>query len=393
MRKSVAFLVGLVSLTGLLAAGCNRERPVQFGAVLPLTGDKAIYGVPIRNGIELAAERIRQDPELAYPFELTILDSQSDPQRATELLKQLYREQNALAVIGGVTTDSALAMVSAADEADRILLSPSASSPQLTGISHNFFRIFPSDFKEGTKMGNFAAGTLGAKTAVILAAESPYARGIQEVFKTEFERQEGEVLEVIEYPQVTTEFGDPVRQAVELKPEAIYVADYADQIVRVLAELRAQNYRGRILTTSAFNTPTALEEAGDQAEGVLLTQALFDPESEDPKVQSFLQAYREKYGEMPGLYAAHGYDAMMTLAEVLGEVGRRPTDFPQGIRGLRNYSGVTGPIQFDEKGDVQRFPRVYILQGGSTADYDKVIEAKREQIRRQLEDLRRRTGG
>lgn len=393
MRKSVAFFVGLVSLTGLLAAGCNRERPVQLGAVLPLTGDKAIYGVPIRNGVELAAEQIRQNPEFPYPFELTILDSQSDPQRATELLKQLYKEQNALAVIGGVTTDSALAMVNAADEANRILLSPSASSPQLTGISQNFFRIFPSDFKEGTKMGNFAAQTLGAKTAVILAAESPYARGIQEVFKTEFERQEGKVLEVIEYPQGTTDFAEPVQQAVDLKPEVVYVADYADQIVRVLDQLRAQNFRGRILTTSAFNTPTALEEAGDKSEGVLLTQALFDPDSQDPKVQSFLQAYREKYGEMPGLYAAHGYDAMMTLAEVLQNVGRKPVDFPQGIRGLRNFNGVTGPIQFDEKGDVQRFPRVYILQGGATADYDKVLEAKREEIRRRLEDLRRRTGG
>ena len=47
-------------------------------------------------------------------------------------------------------------MVSVADDAERVLLSPSASSLELTGISRNFFRVFFSDFDEGTTMGMFA---------------------------------------------------------------------------------------------------------------------------------------------------------------------------------------------------------------------------------------------
>ena len=74
-----------------------------------------------------------------------------------------------LAVIGGVTTAEALEMVSVADREGLVLLSPSASSPQLTGISKNFFRIFISDFREGTKMGNFAAGQMELSSVVILA--------------------------------------------------------------------------------------------------------------------------------------------------------------------------------------------------------------------------------
>ena len=96
--------------------------------------------------------------DVAYHvFELTILDSESDPQKAAQHLTQLF-EDGTLAVIGGVTTAEALAMVPAADLANRVLLSPSASSPELTGISEFFFRVFFSDFDEGIKMGHFAAG-------------------------------------------------------------------------------------------------------------------------------------------------------------------------------------------------------------------------------------------
>src|SRR5690606_11938136 len=115
-------------------------------------------------------------------LELVVKDSQADPQLAVQLLGEAYG-QGALAAIGGVTSDEALAMVKVAEERDRILISPSASSPALTGASSNFFRVFPSDFVEGTKMATFAAGTLDLEDAMILATEAPYGRGIQEVFK------------------------------------------------------------------------------------------------------------------------------------------------------------------------------------------------------------------
>ena len=37
---------------------------------------------------------------------------------------------------------------------------------------------------------------------VILAKEDAYAKGIQQVFKTEFERYGGEVLDLIEFPSL-----------------------------------------------------------------------------------------------------------------------------------------------------------------------------------------------
>jgi branched-chain amino acid transport system substrate-binding protein len=391
IARPFLFLLAAAALAAGLAA-CGGGGAVQVGAVLPLTGEFAIYGEPIGQGLELAYEQVQANEDLGFDIALEIEDSASDPQQAAALARQLY-DAGAVAVIGGVTTDEALAMVAAADRAQKVLLSPSASSPRLTGISRNFYRIFPSDFREGTKMGNFAAQTLGIDSAVIVAAESPYARGIQDIFKTEFERYGGEVPAVIEYPPDTEDFAAVVEQVLEQQPVAVYVADYARNTAEIVRQLRAHDFGGKILATSAFATPAMLTELGEAAEGVLVTQTAMPPD--DPAVASFSQAFEEKYGHPPSLWAAHGYDALMVLVQAMQDGGTRPDDLWRGMRSIRNFTGASGVIQFDERGDVSKFPRTFVVDDGQLVDYERAVEEQRQEILRRIEQLNRsraRTG-
>jgi len=380
----------LLSVLVIAAAGSScSEQTVLIGAVLPLTGSAEIYGKPIRNGIELAFAEVTAG-DLAYTLELTTVDSGSDPARAAEQAAALY-DQGAIAIIGGVTSAEALEMVEAADRAERILISPSASQPQLTGISKNFYRVFSSDFLEGTKMGNFATSTLDLETAVIVAEQQPYARGIQAVFKEAFERQGGKVLEVIEYPANTSDFSGLLDRVVTLRPRAVYLAAYANEVAAMIRELRRLGFAGTILTTSSFASPQAIREAGPSAEGVFLTQAVFEVDSETPESRSFVEAYRDKYGTDPDLYAAHGYDAMKVLAAALRATQRAtPTEMWKGMRSIRDHQGVTGSLQFDEKGDVQKYPRVYIIKDGAPADYEGEVGEKRRELEEKRRELERR---
>jgi branched-chain amino acid transport system substrate-binding protein len=282
-------------------------------------------------------------------------------------------------------------MIPVIDKAERVLLSPSATSPSLTGISSMFFRVIPSDLREGAKMGNFVAQELDINRVVIIAAQSPYATGIQDVFKSEFERYGGEVPAVVEYPTGTIDFGSFVDEALSHDPEAVYVADYAFEIGNIIQLVRQKGFRGRILTTHAFAAPSYFGQVGNASEGVLLTQVVFDPAGEDPVVRRFVDAYREKYGETPNSFAAHGYDAMMVIGQVIksGEIhsGR---DFYQELRNVRDFVGAAGPVQFDEKGDVGKFPRVYAIEGGELVDFEIVVEERKREIQRRLRELQQR---
>jgi len=372
-------------------AGCPADRPVTVGVVAPLSGQWELYGRPIANGIELAHEQLSADPSFPRPIELAVRDSQSDPKKSAALLRQVYEDDGAMVAIAGVTTPEALEMIPVIDDEEKVLISPSATSPRLTGISQYFFRVLPSDFREGAKMGNFVAQELDIKRVVILAAESPYAKGIQDVFKSEFERYGGEVLAVIEYPTGTTDFSQYVREALSHAPQAVYVADYAFEIGSIINLVKRQDFRGRILTTSAFAAPGVFDQVGEAAEGVLLTQVVFNPDSDEPAVRRFVDAYQAKYSSKPNFYAAHGYDAMMVIGAVLrdGDI-HSARDFYKELRNLRDFVGAAGPVQFDEKGDVGKFPRVYAIQDGELADFETVIEQRKREIQERLDELRRR---
>ena len=128
---------------------------------------------------------------------------------------------------------------------------------------------------------------------------------------------------------------------------------------------------------------------------MFLTQAVFEVGSEDPKIQAFVAGYREKYGFAPGLYAAHGYDAMMILSEAIRSNSGQSDDLWKSMRSIRGFTGVTGTIQFDERGDVQKFPRVYVIQNGNLVDYEREIEQKRKELLerlRALQDAQRERG-
>lgn len=389
-RKHLIFL-GI----SLALLGCPKSESIQIAAIVPATGPFEIYGQAVKKGVELAYEELKADPKFALPLELTVVDSGGDPAAAAQKLEELFGS-GAMAAIGGVMSDEALEMVAVADRFNRVLISPSASNPQLTGISKNFYRVFPSDSREGTKMGNFAAQKLGMETAVIVAKSDTYARGIKEVFQAEFERNGGSVVEVIEYP-AGADLSGLIDRVINLNPQGVYLAAFAEDIGQMISELRKKGFKGKILTTSAFAAPAAIEQTGESGEGVFLTQAAFDAASEDPKVQAFVEAFQAKYGLNPDLYAAHGYDSLMVLVAGLEGGDLEATELWKTVRGLRDFTGVTGTIQFDERGDAQKFPRVYVVEDGNLRDYEKDIEERRrnllEKLRKLEEAQRRRNSG
>lgn len=400
-RTSKTWIV-LLLFASVLGGACTQEKVTRIGAALPLSGDWSLYGESIRRGIELAHDQLVQEHEsgeFPHQIELFVEDTESQPSKAVEALHKLIDEDGVHAVIGGVTSAEALAMIDVADQKEVVLLSPSASSPDLTEqkSTRYFYRIYPSDFREGTQLASWTALNLDLQNVVVVSVNTPFARGVSRVFQNEFERYDGEVLEEIVYPEGEGEYSGIARQVLSHEPQAVYIADFAEPVKGLIDALKAAGYEGRILTTSAFAAPDILRATGENAEDVVLAQTMFDPDSEEPHIQQFVEAYREEYGETPGLFAAHGYDAMRVMAQAsLSGSSGITSEFWKGIRGLGDYQGVTGAITFDTKGDVGKFPRVYVVKDGHLRDYDKVLEErkreiqeKRKQLFQKLERLRR----
>ncbi|MCS7181699.1 MAG: ABC transporter substrate-binding protein, partial [Thermoanaerobaculum sp.] len=171
--------IGWLLVGSLFATGC--ERKLMIGVVLPETGDAAVYGASIKTGVKLAFDEARAAQKLPHGLLVEYRDSGSDPARAASLAESLYKE-GALAIIGGVTTPEAQAMIPIADRRERVLISPSASAPQLARMSVYFFRVYPSDDLEGAKAAALITNTLSKRRVLVVQEDNPYTRGLLPVF-------------------------------------------------------------------------------------------------------------------------------------------------------------------------------------------------------------------
>ena len=422
----------------LLAAGCGPEVPtVNFSAILPMTGPAGIYGEEIANGIQLRQDRLMSgEEELAYNVVVEVIDSEGDPDQAASLLDTAF--STSLAAIGGATSDEALAMVPVADDAGRVLVSPSASSPELSGASEYFYRLFPSAEIEASTMATFLRDRVNVQRLALVVEDSAFgtslADSVELVWGTELA---GRVTFTPSSDQNAM-----VQEALGYEADGIYVAASGAALAEAIQALRLAGFEGsgkRLATSSSLMIEAVLDAAGPAANDVYMTAPVFDVNSPDEPTASFVADYREKFTDpaawtayqealaenerakaavqgmdlgdsglataraeaeaaaealataedalnTPSYYAGLGYDSMGVLIGALAEleVINVPSDFLKGMRGIRELPGVTGTIQFRETGDVQKFTRIYQIVGGEPVDFEQYWD---EYTRKRLEEM------
>jgi len=387
MYRRVGLTIGALAVLSLVLVGCG-SKPV-VGVLLPTTGEAGTYGESIASGVRLAISDARDREELPAGFEVVWVDTESDPALAVSELRRLVSERGVKMVIAGATSAEAQAIVGVLDELEVVCLSPTASTPGISRRSKLFFRIFPSDELEGHTAARFMFDRLGQARAVVYSGGGDYATGIEPEFENQFvDALGGEIV-----ARIDLDDGEWRAASDAVVPSsgvgAVYVIGYAQQILEVILHLRESGYVGKIVTTSAFFNDQIINEAGAAAEGVLFPLPPFDRTSDKEPVLGFVNRYMDALGTAPDVFAAHGYDAMWLTIQVMTIAN--PPDTNE-IRkafhfGMNELMGVTGPILFDDYGDVKHYPKMFIVKDGQVLSYQRYIKTERERILREVQDL------
>lgn len=287
---------------------------------------------------------------------LRVMDDSGRPEVAIRIAEELVDDPAVVAVVGHLTSGTSLAAVRVYGEARRpvAMISPSASSPDLSGVNPYFFRICPSDLSHGAQLARFARGTLGARRIGVIYIDDDYGRGLRLSFAAEFRHLGGDIVE--EDPVLsTTPSLEPYLSRLN-RANGIDALMLATERSGGELALREMGRLGVHWATLGGDALTGIEGAGSLAEGVRLSSAYLADRPGERNTQ-FVDAYARAYpGERPDHRGAGAYDAIQILATVLVSAGtdrhairdrlaRIGTDVPA-------YEGVTGSIAFDAHGDV-----------------------------------------
>jgi len=117
------------------------------------------------------------------------------------------------------------------------------------------------------------------------------------------------------------------------------------------------------LAGDGAQSPEFIKLAGAAADGVVASSPGV-PLAKMPGGKGFTERFNAKYGQIQ-IYAPYAYDAVMTLVDAMQKANStQPAKYlPELARITRE--GVTGPIAFDERGDLKGGPiTLYVVKRG-----------------------------
>ena len=360
-RRSTRSLAAAGGALMLLLAGCadgagggdGDAGTVTVGFISPVTGFAAALGTDMKRGWELYWE-MNGDTVGDVQVQTVFEDDAGDPEVALTKARRLVEQEGVDMVAGPVLANTALAV------ADYVA-GQGLPTLHITGADDLTQRAFdPNILRAGytSSQSNFPAGTWayeeGHRTAVTLCPD--YAFGWESCggFVSAFTDAGGEITKQLWNPLGTQDFSTYVSQIQRLDPDIVFIGS-AGGPDAILFYNAWQDFGAAdipLVGNCCFADEVFLREVGDKAAGVQsFTYWAAGRESEE--VSTFVDAYEEKHGEVPSLYAAGSYLMAQITAQTLAETdGAVDDSFIETASGLTFDDSVYGPIAFDDTNNI-----------------------------------------
>ena len=369
MKKVISMLL-VAALAVMMGSACFAEEgTLKIGFIGPLTGAAAVYGTSCLQGAQVAVDEI--NAQGGMQIELIAQDDEHDPEKSVNAYNTLW-DEGAQMIVGCVTTGPCKAVSAEAYNDRMFMLTPSASSTEVTAGKDNMYQVCFTDPNQGSASAQFIVDNgLATKVAVIYNNADAYSTGIYQTFVANAAELGLEVVSVTTFTDDTTDFSVQLTDAKDNGADLVFLPIYYTPASMILSQANAMEYAPTffgvdgmdgILTMEGFDTSLA--------EGLMLLTP-FAADAEDERTQTFVAAYQAAYTDVPTQFSADGYDAVYALYEASlqgGITGDTSTEdaceILVKVMPEITVSGLTGEMDWDANGEVTKTPKAVVIQNG-----------------------------
>ena len=369
MKKVISMLL-VAALAVMMGSACFAEEgTLKIGFIGPLTGAAAVYGTSCLQGAQIAVDEI--NAKGGMQIELIAQDDEHDPEKSVNAYNTLW-DEGAQMIVGCVTTGPCKAVSAEAYNDRMFMLTPSASSTEVTAGKDNMYQVCFTDPNQGSASAQFIVDNgLATKVAVIYNNADAYSTGIYQTFVANAAELGLEVVSVTTFTDDTTDFSVQLTDAKDNGADLVFLPIYYTPASMILSQANAMEYAPTffgvdgmdgILTMEGFDTSLA--------EGLMLLTP-FAADAEDERTQTFVAAYQAAYTDVPTQFSADGYDAVYALYEaslqggITGETSTEDAcEILVSVMPEITVSGLTGEMDWEANGEVTKTPKAVVIQNG-----------------------------
>ena len=367
--------------SGKSDSGSSDADTFKIGGIGPTTGDAAIYGTAVKNGIQLAVDEINaaggiNGKQIEYKFE----DDQADSEKSVNAYNTL-KDWGMQILMGTVTSGSCTAVASETDSDHMFQITPSGTAVESVQDHDNVFRLCFSDPEQGTKSAEYIAkNKLATKIAVIYNSSDVYSNGIYTNFAAEAKK---EGLDIVAAEAFTadnkTDFSVQLKKAQSAGADLVFLPIYYQEASAILQQAAKLDYHPTFFGCDGLDGILGVEGFDKSlAEGTMLLTP-YASDAQDEKTQEFTKAYEDKYGETPNQFAADAYDAIYAIKAAVEEADVTPDmDYSEMCDKLMDamtkikIDGLTGVdgITWEKNGEPNKAPKGVKIENGAYVSMD-----------------------
>ena len=331
------------------------DEPFVIGAMDALTGVAESYGNPIQQAKLLAVEEINAAGGInGRMLEIVFEDSKCAAADAVTAYNKLTDVDGVKIILGTTCSGAMLGAAPLAEREGVIMLSASATNPDIATAGDYIFRTAINDLQLGIDIGN-TLWVDGIRSLATITESTDYAEGARRTSVARFEELGGTVVAAEAYATETIDFRSQVTKLINENPDAILLTAQGEVSGgTIVKQARELGYTGPMYSEVVPTQPDALSIAGDAATG--LKAVVPDEDLATETGRNFLANFEARYGYVAPLpwFQGSAYDDVYIAAECLKQTGddQNSDGFRDCLYGL-TFSGAIGDnYSFDDNGDV-----------------------------------------
>jgi len=366
MRKGFLALVAVLVL-GLALTPCGWAAPktIKIGINAPITGDIPKVG----EGSKYAAEMWLEDIKAAggldvggvkYDVEVIIEDNESKPESAAKAATKLITEDEVLAIVGPQSSAQAIPAGEMANNYGTPMISPWSTNPDTTKDRPYVFRGCFLDPFQGPVVANFIKEEFGfTKAAVLYDVASDYPKGLAEVFKEAWEKNNGPGS-VVAFESFTTkdaDFSSQLTNIVNSGAEVLFTPQYYNEVALIVQQAHELGWKKPIVGSDSWGSAETVKLCGEDCYGLFFSTH-YASAGATGATKAFIDRYNQKYGYVPDDVGALTWDALRIVQAAIQGTGGLSGDLKKdreavkdAMASIKEFDGITGKMTFTPDGD------------------------------------------
>ncbi|MBK6591664.1 MAG: branched-chain amino acid ABC transporter substrate-binding protein [Burkholderiales bacterium] len=348
------------AVVALSAGFASAQTVVTIAHVGPTSGAIAHLGKDNENGAKMAVEELNAAGVTIGGKKVTLKlmteDDAADPKQGTSVAQKLV-DAKVSGVIGHLNSGTTIPASKLYSDAGIPQVSPSATNPKYTRQGFKTaFRLVADDTQLGGTLGRYAVKELKGKSIAVIDDRTAYGQGVAEEFSKAVVASGGVVVAKEFTTDKATDFNSILTTIKGKKADVVFFGGMDAVAGPMLRQMKSLGINAKFMGGDGICSTELVKLGGDAiADNQVYCAEAGGVEGQGKAgMEKFKTAFKAKYNADVQVYAPYVYDGVKLMVAAMVKAGSSdPAKYLPVMAATKDYQGVTGPITFDEKGDIK----------------------------------------